>query len=92
MPYQHAHSASPAGNKSQNIERRLEFMELDTASRASIRSLKALVERELPRGLDKFYSQLRKSPEVKRFFSSDDHIARAIGPVAVAQAEGHHAG
>ena len=79
MSYQHAHSASPAGNKSQNIEPRLEFMELDTASRASIRSLKALVERELPRGLDKFYNQLRKSPEVKRFFSSDDHIARAKG-------------
>ncbi|TCM50669.1 methyl-accepting chemotaxis protein [Rhizobium sp. PP-F2F-G48] len=62
-----------------NIERRLEFMELDAAGRASIRSLKTLVARELPRGLDKFYAQLRKSAEVKRFFSSEEHIARAKG-------------
>ena len=79
-----AHHSSTAGSsgassKGQNIERRLEFMQLDAEGRARIRSLKALVERELPHGLDKFYAQLRKTPEVKRFFSSDEHIARAKG-------------
>ncbi|WFS70006.1 globin-coupled sensor protein (plasmid) [Agrobacterium leguminum] len=54
-------------------------MQLDAQGRASIRSLKALVERELPHGLDKFYAQLRNSPEVKQFFSSDEHIVRAKG-------------
>ncbi|QJX08353.1 MULTISPECIES: globin-coupled sensor protein [Rhizobium] len=77
------HGASPsssgAHSKNQNIERRLDFMGLDAQGRASIRSLKALVERELPHGLDKFYAQLSKSPQVKRFFSSDEHIARAKG-------------
>ncbi|CVI63220.1 globin-coupled sensor protein [Agrobacterium deltaense] len=80
----HAHHGSTAGaggapSKRQNIERRLDFMQLDAQGRASIRSLKALVERELPHGLDKFYAQLRNSPEVKQFFSSDEHIVRAKG-------------
>ncbi|MFS8147697.1 globin-coupled sensor protein [Rhizobium sp. BR 249] len=77
--FSHAHRGDQAQSKNQNIERRLEFMELDEQGRAGIRSLKALIERELPRGLDKFYAQLRNSPEVKRFFSSDEHIARAKG-------------
>lgn len=79
MSHQHAQSASPATNKSQNVSRRLEFMQLDADGRARIKSLKALVEKELPKGLDKFYAQLRQSPEVKRFFSSDEHIVRAKG-------------
>ncbi len=59
-----------------DIEQRLEFMQLDTQSRESIRKLQTVVEKELPVGLDKFYDQLRKSPEVSQFFSSEDHIAR----------------
>ncbi|UJW77814.1 globin-coupled sensor protein (plasmid) [Rhizobium sp. SL42] len=54
-------------------------MQLDYHGRSAIRSLKTLVERELPHGLDKFYAQLRISPEVSRFFSNDDNIARAKG-------------
>ncbi|MBB3919206.1 globin-coupled sensor protein [Rhizobium fabae] len=80
----HSHQRAASGQadaaaQGQNIERRLEFMGLDEEGRAGIRSLKALIARELPHGLDKFYAQLRNSPEVKRFFSSDDHIARAKG-------------
>ncbi|ASY66693.1 Methyl-accepting chemotaxis protein (plasmid) [Sinorhizobium sojae CCBAU 05684] len=67
------------GRKQQDIGGRLQFMQLDANSCASIRTLKSLVERELPVGLDKFYAQLRQSPEVKRFFSSEEHIARAKG-------------
>lgn len=75
----HGATAAVSKPKSQSVERRLDFMQLDHEGRAGIRSLKALVERELPHGLDKFYAQLRKSPEVSRFFSSDDHISRAKG-------------
>jgi methyl-accepting chemotaxis protein len=78
MSHSH-HHATAASQKSHNVSRRLEFMQLDADSRASIRTLKALVEKELPNGLDKFYAQLRQSPEVKRFFSTDEHIARAKG-------------
>ncbi|WP_245464140.1 globin-coupled sensor protein [Rhizobium sp. NXC24] len=80
-------SSNPAGNgdaagaktRRQNVERRLDFMQLDQDGRAGIRSLKTLIERELPHGLDKFYAQLRKSPEVSRFFSTEENIARAKG-------------
>jgi methyl-accepting chemotaxis protein len=65
--------------QNQNVARRLEFIQLDAAGRARIASLKKVIEKELPAGLDKFYSQLRQSPEVKRFFASDDHMTRAKG-------------
>ena len=74
-----ASGQADARSRNQHIERRLDFMGLDEQGRAGIRSLKGLIERELPHGLDKFYAQLRNSPEVKRFFSSDEHIARAKG-------------
>lgn len=79
MSHQHAHAPTPTVSKTQNVGRRLEFMQLDAEGCARIRTLKTLIQNELPRGLDKFYAQLRQSPEVKRFFSSDDHIARAKG-------------
>ncbi len=59
------------------VDKRLDFMQLDAAGRAQIRALKPVVQRELPKGLDKFYEQLRKTPEVKRFFATDEHITRA---------------
>nr|WP_316656600.1 globin-coupled sensor protein [uncultured Gellertiella sp.] len=62
--------------------RRLEFMQLDEGGLQRLRSLKSLIEREFPTGLDKFYEQLRKSPEVKRFFASEEHIGRAKGAQA----------
>ncbi|WP_322990762.1 protoglobin domain-containing protein, partial [Hoeflea sp.] len=55
----------------QDIAARLEFLQLDDDGCAAIRSLKAIVDRELPNGLDRFYDQLRQTPRVKRFFSSE---------------------
>lgn len=68
-----------AANPTTNLSRRLEFMQLDAESCQSIRSLKTVVERELPIALDKFYQQLRKTPEASRFFSSEEQITRAKG-------------
>lgn len=79
MSHQHAHTADNANGDRQNVARRLEFMQLDADGRARIKSLKPVVEKELANALDKFYAQLRQSPEVKRFFSSEDHITRAKG-------------
>ncbi len=76
---QNTTSPSQRQSENQNVGRRLEFMQLDEASLSGIRALKNIVDRELPIGLDKFYEQLRKTPEVKRFFSSDEHISRAKG-------------
>ena len=79
MSYQHTHTTSATNGTRENVARRLEFMQLDADGRARIKSLKPVVEKELANALDKFYAQLRQSPEVKRFFSSEDHIARAKG-------------
>ena len=59
------------------IARRLAFMRLGDEGCKDIRSLKSIVERELPVALDRFYAEVRKEPETRRFFSSEDHISRA---------------
>ena len=64
---------------SQEIQGRLAFMELDDGAVQALRSLKPLVDRELPIGLDKFYRRVRATPETQGFFTSDEHAARAKG-------------
>ncbi|WP_299864750.1 globin-coupled sensor protein [uncultured Hoeflea sp.] len=77
-PHTSVNHHGPAGEATDaQIGKRLEFMQLGPEGQAAIRSVKDIVERELPNGLDRFYAQLRQTPEVKRFFSSEDHIARA---------------
>ena len=72
-------SSQSAENHVQAIRERLAFMEMTPESCAALRSLKTLVDRELPVALDKFYAQVRKTPETLKFFSSEDHISRAKG-------------
>ena len=66
----------PAPAASQ-IEARLGFMKIDAETSELLRQLKPIIDRELPQALDKFYEQLRATPEVKKFFSSSEHISRA---------------
>jgi len=58
---------------------RLSFMQLDEKSSELIRTLKPILDRELPNGLDRFYEQLRRTPEVRSFFPSDTMMAKAKG-------------
>jgi methyl-accepting chemotaxis protein len=58
---------------------RMEFMQLDAKGCERIRQLKSIVDRELPAGLDKFYTRLRATPEVRKFFENDSHMTRAKG-------------
>ncbi len=61
------------------LAEQMEFTQLDAESCARIRRLKSIVERELPFALDRFYDRVRATPEVKKFFSDDAHIAAAKG-------------
>jgi len=70
---------SSSATSTQLIHQRLEFMQMTTQSCAAIRSIKTMVDRELPIGLDKFYGQVRKTPETKAFFRSEEHIVAAKG-------------
>ena len=62
-----------------NIDQRLEFMELDKASRARVAAIGELVLRELPLALDKFYTKVKATPETNKFFRSDAHMSAAKG-------------
>jgi methyl-accepting chemotaxis protein len=61
----------------QDIAGRLDFLGLDEKTAENIRRLKPIIDRELPIGLDRFYDTVRKTPETRKFFSSDDHMRGA---------------
>ena len=60
-----------------DLDGRLSFIEIDQQDCESLRSLKTVIERELPKGLDRFYEKVRANPETKRFFSSENHMQSA---------------
>jgi len=62
---------------SEALATRLDFMDLDAASRQKIEGLKEVLVRELPKALDKFYHRLRAEPKVRRFFEAESQISRA---------------
>jgi methyl-accepting chemotaxis protein len=56
---------------------RLSFIQLDSKRCESIRSVKSIVDRELPVALDLFYETIRKTPETRKFFMNDSHMVAA---------------
>ena len=61
----------------EEIEGRLEFMELDAQCRTQLRGLARVIERDLSKGLDHFYDKVRQTPETRKFFSSEEHMRGA---------------
>lgn len=70
-------TAQKATRTAQEIEGRLEFMELDAQCRTQLRGLAPVIERDLSKGLDHFYDNVRQTPETRKFFSSEEHIRGA---------------
>jgi len=70
-------TAQKATQTAQEIEGRLDFMELDPQCRAQLRGLAQAIERDLSKGLDRFYDKVRRTPETRGFFSSEEHIQGA---------------
>lgn len=68
---------SMAERSDQDIRGRLAFLGIDQRSTADLQRLRPIIERELPKGLDRFYDTVRNTPETRRFFSSDEHMNRA---------------
>jgi methyl-accepting chemotaxis protein len=60
-----------------SLRQRMHFMKLDEDGTAAVRSLKPVVDRELPGILDYFYAHIREFPEVGRFFSETGRAAQA---------------
>lgn len=60
-----------------NISERLKFIGLDDKTRAALRDLKPIIEKEAPKALDVFYARVREFPETRKFFNDDGHMSSA---------------
>ncbi|MFT8819025.1 MAG: protoglobin domain-containing protein [Komagataeibacter saccharivorans] len=73
MPHPHRTTAADRTQADiRAVSERLDFMQLSPQDCMAIRSLKDMLQRELPVALDQFYAQVRKTPEMMRFFSSEN--------------------
>ena len=67
-----------AGNTdAADLEQRLAFMKLGEAEQQALRSIGSVITGEVQNALETFYAQLRKTPEVRRFFPTEEHINHA---------------
>ena len=60
----------------QGLKQRLDFLGLQEGAPA-LRELRPALEKALGPALDSFYGKVRATPELRRFFKDDAHIARA---------------
>lgn len=63
--------------KLSDLDSRRQFMGLTETDCETIRSIKTIIDNELPQALDGFYAQVRHTPETREFFSSEAHIEHA---------------
>jgi methyl-accepting chemotaxis protein len=61
-------------SEDRTLNQRLEFMKLDASGREALKSLKPLIDKELPKALDAFYARVKQFPETSRFFRDDAHV------------------
>ena len=76
--------SATAGKKSTTfssiaLDDRLEFIGVDSETRAQLRKLKPLLDVALSDALGKFYDKVRATPETAKFFSNEKHISGAKG-------------
>ncbi|QEL21167.1 globin-coupled sensor protein [Bosea sp. F3-2] len=62
---------------SDELTRRLDFMELGADAQQRLRDVEKTIVGALPNALDAFYAQIKAYPETKRFFSSQDQVDSA---------------
>jgi methyl-accepting chemotaxis protein len=65
------------GRVARDLDARFAFMKLDATATSVMRSIKPIIERELPAALDGFYRQVRQFPAVSKFFNSDRQVDQA---------------
>ena len=63
--------------KSSQIQERLDFIGLDNRGVERLRSMRGFITEAIGPALDVFYTKIRKTPEVQRFFTSDAHMSGA---------------
>ena len=58
---------------------RLEFAGFDAKQRSLLSAARSRIEAILPRGLDRFYANVRNTPQTMRFFKDEKHMGSAKG-------------
>jgi methyl-accepting chemotaxis protein len=61
----------------ETLKQRLDFVQLDEKAATAIRSVKPLIDKELPAVLDFFYSHIQKYPEAGGHFRNPDRAVQA---------------
>ncbi|WP_396595077.1 methyl-accepting chemotaxis protein [Brevundimonas sp. R86498] len=61
----------------QGLQERLDFMQLDAATRARIQGMKPMIMEAMPAALDTFYDRVRATPATRAFFADDARIGAA---------------
>ncbi|WP_417436443.1 methyl-accepting chemotaxis protein [Hoeflea sp.] len=69
--------ARAVSESDQDIQGRLDFIGMNKESCEDLLQLKPIIERELPKGLDRFYAIVSKTPEARKFFSSEKQMSGA---------------
>ncbi|WP_338333168.1 globin-coupled sensor protein [Acetobacter sp. LMG 32666] len=67
------------GQNLSDLDSRRHFMGLKETDCETLRSIKTIIDNELPQALDAFYAQVRQTPETRGFFTSETHIEHAKG-------------
>src|SRR5689334_6190793 len=62
---------------SNSLQERLEFVGMDAATRATLRELRPIIQKALPRVLDGFYAVVSNTAEVARMFGNAEHMRHA---------------
>ena len=63
----------------ESIAERLDFLKLDASSLAALRTLRPLIEKHLPAGLDFFYNHIRGYSDLRQLFNDSAHMETAKG-------------
>ena len=60
-----------------HLTSRLAFMEFTAKQQATLRAVQPVIGAIVGQALDRFYARVAQTPETKRFFRDDAHVARA---------------
>ena len=68
--------ANPTGGQD-SLQERLDFIGLDQKAREALRELRPFLGQALQPALAAFYDKVRVTPETRRFFADEKHMAGA---------------
>ena len=66
-----------ASGEDRDLKGRMAFLDIDDATCRDLVRIRPLLEREIPRGLDRFYEKVKATPQTAAFFSGATQMDRA---------------